>query len=237
MSKNKSVELNKILKDVYKGNKTIDDSIQVTKEEIERILSHKNDISIDAMTSKNLGVCPVCGKPLKKQSWGVGCSGYKEGCKFSINGVVAGKKLTESQIKALIEKGETTTIKGFKGKSGNKFDAKLKLTKSEADGIVSYKLTFAFESEETREKNKISAKCPCCGGEIKDDKWAWKCSNCEFSFNYKIAGKTMTTRDLEAIVFEGSTAKIKGFTSKAGKKFDARLVLDVENKKVNFELS
>lgn len=237
MSKNKSVELNKILKDVYKGDKTIDESVNVTKEEIDRILSHKNDITIDAMTSKNLGVCPVCGKALKKQSWGVGCSGYKEGCKFSINGVIAGKKLTESQIKALIEKGETSTIKGFKGKTGNKFDAKLKLVKNETDNGPAYKLTFAFDSDETREKNKISAKCPCCGGEIKDDKWAWKCSNCEFSFNYKIAGKTMTTRDLEDIIFEGKTSKIKGFTSKAGKKFDARLVLDMESKKVNFDFS
>ena len=234
MSKNKSVELSVVLKDVYKGTKTIDESIQLTKKEIERILEHKNDITIDAMTSKHLGNCPVCGKPLKKQSWGVGCTGYKEGCKFSINGVVAGKKLTESNLKQLLEKGETNTIKGFKGKSGNKFDAKLKLVKNESGEGPAYKLTFAFESEETREKNKISAKCPCCGGEIKDDKWSWKCTECDFAMNYKIAGKTMTVKDLEAIVFEGKTTIIKGFISKAGKKFDARLVLDTENKKVNF---
>ena len=233
MSKNKSVELSMVLKDVYKGKKTIEDSIQITKNEIERILSHKNDITIDAMTSKTLGTCPSCGKNLIMQSWGLGCSGYKDGCKFSINGTVAGKKLTESQIKSLIEKGQTGIIKGFKSKSGKKFDAKLKLVKNTESG-PEYKLQFAFDADETREANKISAKCPCCGNEIKDDKWSWKCEKCGFSLNYKIAGKTLTIRDLENIIFDGKTDKIKGFTSKAGKKFDAYLVLDKDAKKVNF---
>lgn len=235
MSKNKSVELNVVLKDVYKGNKTINDSIQLTKVEIERILAHKNDITIDAMTSKNLGKCPICGKPLKKQSWGVGCTGYKEGCKFSINGVIAGKKLTESNLKSLLEKGETGLIKGFKSKSGKIFDAKLKLEKNlDSDGPA-YKMNFIFPSEETREKNKISARCPCCGKEIRDEKWSWKCESCSFQMNYQIAGKTMTKKELEAIVFEGKTNLIKGFTGKSGKKFDAFLKLDAENKKVVFD--
>ena len=236
MSKNKSVELNMVLKDIYKGNKTIDNGIQMTREEIERILEHKNDITIDAMTSKSLGTCPLCGKPLKLQSWGLGCTGYKEGCKFSINGTVAGKKLTESQIKALLDKGETGLIKGFKSKTGKKFDAKLKFVKNEGEGPA-YKMQFAFAGDEVREKNKVSAKCPCCGGEIKDDRWGWKCEKCGFTLNYKIAGKTLTVSDLESIIFDGKTDKIKGFISKAGKKFDARLVLDKENKKVNFEFN
>jgi DNA topoisomerase-3 len=45
----------------------------------------------------------------------------------------------------------------------------------------------------------------------------------------------MTIKDLEAIIFEGKTVVIKGFTSKAGKKFDARLKLNTETKKVEFD--
>ncbi len=70
--------------------------------------------------------CPLCGKPLRKMNWGWGCSGYKEGCKFSI-GSIAGKKLTDTQVKQLIEKGKTSEIKGFTSKAGKKFSAKLKM--------------------------------------------------------------------------------------------------------------
>ena len=232
MSKNKSVELSIVLKDIYKGTKSIDTGVQLTREEIERILSHKNDISIDAMTSSALGKCPVCGKGLKMQSWGVGCTGYKEGCKFSINGVVAGKKLTESQVKALINDGETKLIKGFKSKAGKTFDAKLKLVKN-PDG-PDFKIQFVFKEDELREKNKTSLKCPLCGGEIKDDRFGWKCQDCGFTLNYSVAGKELTVSDLEAIINEGETKVIKGFMSKGGKKFDAKLILDKETKRVNF---
>lgn len=71
--------------------------------------------------------CPVCGKDVIKFKWGYGCTGYKEGCKFGISENIAGKKLTEKQIKSLIEKGKTNKIKGFKSKAGKTFEAKLKL--------------------------------------------------------------------------------------------------------------
>ena len=231
MSKNKSVELSIVLKDIYKGTKTIDAGIKATQDEIERILAHKNDITIDAMTSSSLGKCPVCGKPLRMQKWGVGCTGYKDGCKFSINGTIAGKKLTESQIRALLDEGKTKLIKGFKSKSRKSFDAKLQLTIENGET----KLQFIFPSDEVREKNKISAKCPLCGGEIKDDKFGWKCQSCgEFNLNYVIAGKQLSTKELEDIIFNGKTDVLKGFTSKAGKKFDARLVFDESTKRINF---
>ena len=85
------------------------------------------------------------------------------------------------------------------------------------------------------QKNKISAKCPLCGGEIKDDKFGWKCQSCgEFNLNYVIAGKQLSTKELEDIIFNGKTDVLKGFTSKAGKKLDARLVFDESTKRINF---
>ncbi len=40
---------------------------------------------------------------------------------------ISGKRLTEKQVHALIGKGKTGLIKGFKGQSGRKFDARLRL--------------------------------------------------------------------------------------------------------------
>jgi DNA topoisomerase-3 len=40
---------------------------------------------------------------------------------------ISGKQLTEKQVHALIGKGKTRLIKGFNGRSGKKFDARLRL--------------------------------------------------------------------------------------------------------------
>lgn len=71
--------------------------------------------------------CPLCGKAIEI----VGDQGYKcidstNGCRFKI-GTVYGKKITEAQLKKLCKDKETSVIKGFKSKDGNKFDAKLKI--------------------------------------------------------------------------------------------------------------
>lgn len=42
---------------------------------------------------------------------------------------IVGKTLTRAQITALLTKGKTGKISGFKSKSGKTFDAKLQLTK------------------------------------------------------------------------------------------------------------
>ncbi|RUT80056.1 type IA DNA topoisomerase [Ancylomarina longa] len=64
---------------------------------------------------KEIWTCPVCktGNILKGNS-AYGCSNYKNGCKFIVPFEFMGKKLSESQVKALITKSKTGLIKGFK---------------------------------------------------------------------------------------------------------------------------
>lgn len=69
-------------------------------------------------------VCPVCGKPMRKLKWGYGCSGYTDGCKFSI-GTICGKTLTEKQVERLLTAKDSGLIKGFKSKAGKSFEAHL----------------------------------------------------------------------------------------------------------------
>ena len=57
-----------------------------------------------------------------------GCARFQEGCNFTINTAVAGKTLTEANIKELCSpKHQTRLIKGFTSKAGRKFDAILTL--------------------------------------------------------------------------------------------------------------
>lgn len=169
-------------------------------------------------------VCPVCGNPVLNSKFGYFCSEKKNGCTFSLQSTIAGKKLTEKNLKDLCEKGKTGIIKGFKSKAGKTFDAALKITITDGE-IKTSKVEFAFENPEPKEI-KFSCKCPCCKSAITTDKWAWKCEkNCGFSLNYKIAGREMKESDLKELVEKGRTQKISGFMSKAGKKFSASLVL------------
>ncbi len=51
----------------------------------------------------------------------------------------------------------------------------------------------------------------------------------------EVAGKTITAAQARELLGKGETAKpVKGFTSKAGKTFDARLRLDRETGRVAF---
>lgn len=133
------LRLNKIANGTESFDKFIEDMKATTtkwcREIIEASKSSGSKVSTKA-DSGNTTVslsCPLCGKPLRKMNWGWGCSGYKEGCKFSI-GSIAGKKLTDTQVKQLVEKGKTSEIKGFTSKAGKKFSAKLKME----DGKVSF---------------------------------------------------------------------------------------------------
>ena len=89
-------------------------------------------------------LCPVCGKPMRKYGWGYGCTGYKEGCRFSV-GTICKKVLTEPQFRKLIAARDTGLIAGFKSKTGKSFRAHLILDESN-------KIVFKFEEKKPAAK-------------------------------------------------------------------------------------
>lgn len=72
-----------------------------------------------------------------------------------------------------------------------------------------------------------TVKCPVCGGDVKLFPKLAKCSNeaCDLKIWREIAGKKLSDKDLTTLLTKGKTGVIKGFKSKAGKKFDAALEL------------
>jgi DNA topoisomerase-3 len=166
--------------------------------------------------------CPVCkANPLIKGKYGWFCGGKKEGhCDFAISEVIAKKKITETNVKQLVEKGITNEIKGFKSSTGKSFAAKLKINEG--------KIEFSFDEPK---QTKAKYLCPCCGSNVISDKWSWKCEKeCGFSLSYKIAGKTLKESDLKELIENKKTKKISGFVSKKGKPFNAYLVLQSDGK-------
>jgi DNA topoisomerase-3 len=140
--------------------------------------------------------CPSCKKGILlkgKNAWG--CSGWKDGCRFVIPFEFMGKKLTDTQIRRLAEKGKTALIKGFK-QDDEMVDGFLELT-------TDFKISF-----EEAEPEKLV--CPSCKiGEIVKGHTAWGCTNfrggCKLRIPFELQGKTLTGGQVAQLVLKGQT--------------------------------
>ena len=82
----------------------------------------------DGFMGDVLGKCPICGENVVRTKFGYGCSGYKNGCKFSISRKICGRIISAQNVKMLLEAGKTCKISGFVSpRTGKSFDAFLKL--------------------------------------------------------------------------------------------------------------
>lgn len=134
MDKYKTSEMGKALKKVFRNEITVNDSIDMAKNEISGYFSvSATTVEEDTDTGfygDIVGKCPLCGNDVKRGKYSYGCMGYKEGCKFSIWLSICGRAVSVSNVKLLLENGKSSKIRGFISKKGNSFDACLKL----ADG-------------------------------------------------------------------------------------------------------
>lgn len=175
-------------------------------------------------------VCPICGGQIRKTSFGFGCVNFKkddpDSCRFSI-GQIAGKSLTAANVRQLLTEKKTDTIRGFKSKNKKKFDACLILTEDESG-----KPSIQFDFEHVEAKKVAGVVCPICQGEIIATPFGFGCANykkddpdsCRFAIG-KMSEKSLTEAQVKQLLTDGRTETIRGFKSKSGKKFDARVVL------------
>lgn len=72
-------------------------------------------------------------------------------------------------------------------------------------------------------------KCPACGNDVVETAKAYGCSawreGCKFTIWKRTAGKRISRKVAETLMAKGKTAKLKGFKSKAGRPFEARLII------------
>lgn len=83
--------------------------------------------------------CPMCGNKILRGPKGWYCSNHE--CKFQIYGTILSHELTDKEVTALLEKGQTSVIRDFVSrKTGKSFSARLTLDS------VSGNINFAFEN-------------------------------------------------------------------------------------------
>ena len=219
-----------------KNGKKFDAVLTLTEEDGRKKLKFDFE-HVEAKKVKD-AVCPLCGGEILVTPFGYACANRsrdgKEGCSFAI-GRIAEKELTESNVRELLTTGKTGTIRGFKGKSGKKFDACLELVKEEG----SAKIQFDFEHVEAKKVKDVV--CPLCGGDIVQTPFGYGCAaydknnpeSCRFSIG-KIAGVKLKEASVKELLQNGKTSPIQGFVAKTGMMFEAALKLD-EEKKVVFD--
>lgn len=219
-----------------KNGKKFDAVLTLTEEDGRKKLRFDFE-HVEAKKVKD-AVCPLCGGEILVAPFGYACANRsrdgKEGCSFAI-GRIAEKDLTESNVRELLTTGKTGTIRGFKGKSGKKFDACLELVKEEG----SAKIQFDFEHVEAKKVKDVV--CPLCGSDIVQTPFGYGCAaydknnpeSCRFSIG-KIAGVKLKEASVKELLQNGKTSPIQGFVAKTGMMFEAALKLD-EEKKVVFD--
>lgn len=93
----------------------------------ESLIALANEIE-HVQNAASLGVCLICGDGrMSDKGKFYGCSNYQNGCKFTLPKRFAGKNLSESNIKLLLNNKKTPLIKEFKSKKGSTFNAHLKI--------------------------------------------------------------------------------------------------------------
>lgn len=225
------MRLNKIAKEEDTLEDFVKDMEVITSKWVEEIKSATVEATLGTSKDDSMlpVMCPKCGKPMRKLSWGWACSGYAkdnpEACKFAVGYNLGGAKITDKDIDDIITKKRSKFINGFKKKDSNEtygafviLDENNNLSRSWDTGIV----------------------CPKCGkGHMMVKKGNWGCSDwktgCNFTVWDKTFGKTLSDKDKTDLITKKKTKEIKGFVSKAGKEYPGYLTLDDQcNIKMNF---
>lgn len=216
-------KINDIYKNGYPPEQFMEQIKELTKAVVEKVKAGAGSGNFIEERAEGEIKC-FCGRKLINFPKNWACAGYRDdSCKFILWKEIAGKTLTDKQVATLMTKGETGVLKGFKSRSGKKFDCKLVIR----DG----KVEFAFEGQQSS-----GLKCPLCGKELKEFAKNYSCSGykegCNFKLWKEILGKSLTKAQLKGLLENGSSGMIEGFKSKQGKEFNAILV--IKDGKVQF---
>ncbi len=108
-------------------------------------------------------------------------------------------------------------------------DESVKLAEGEIAEIFKNKNNSEPLPVDTGKFGEIIGKCPLCGKNVIRGRYSYGCygfkEGCEFKMGVKICRKDIPADEARRLLATGKTAKLRGFVSKTGKRFDARLTL------------
>lgn len=209
-----------------------------------QVIAADRDRGVD---QERWGLCPRCGRDVIRGKRGYGCSGWRDGCGFVLWPTYQERPLDENQIRQLLQLG--MLAEPFQMDSGRSVflaltdsgqlvdidqpDAKRQKSRR---GERSARRTPQSRPRGAKPPRKGAGgsagsigKCPLCGADVVERNKAFGCNRwrdgCSFAVWKTIAGKRIGVRTARTLLAKHQTSVLKGFTSKSGKKFQARLKL------------
>ena len=195
--------------------------------------------------------CPDCGAKELKQTDGVFECMNPE-CKFRLKKHIASHEFTEEEARELITNKKLGTIKDFKNRFGQPFEAEVVLNKPKKV----WKIEFVFEGDDRREeelKSLTDNHIICQAKRIDDSEELIPIYEVENAFlapmmaikqdergvriSKTILKKEIPTEQAIKLFVDGKTDLMPGFISKKGRRFSAHLTLDREKGKLGFEFA
>ncbi len=207
----------------FSREKFMADIIEETKGLVERVKGFEEDDSVARVTEI---LSPTDGKPLRET-----LRGYKsEDGQFMIYKVIGGRKMEESEVQELVEKGSVGPLDGFiSAKTRANFAAKLKLAKDEK--TEKWKAEYDFGDKADLGLAEPFWTEAATGAELCEvgssyvlraqENGEWKQL---FRVPRLMCKKEVTREQAINMVEKGKSDLIQGFISKKGRPFDAFLV-------------
>ena len=243
MGKEKTALLGRVLKRVYRGEVSVNESVRLAFQEIHEAFYASRGVTIDsqemsAAGQSALGKCPKCGSDVVSREKLFGCTNRQ--CRFCIwkdNKQLTGlgQKVTAKLVKDMLHS-DRILLKGCVSvKSGKSFDCFL--IPDFSGDYPNFKIEFP-----TAEEMSIG-KCPKCGGEVVERSTFFGCANksCQFALwkndrFFAGLGKDLTKSMAKSLLSKGK-ANLKDCTSrKTGKNFDCIVTVDFSGRHPNYEI-
>lgn len=220
-------EWEEMLEQVRGGSLPLNDMESTMRTSVEQLIgnikSNTDMTRITAAQKKMLCKCPKCGGDIISGPKSFYCTGHKaSGCE-----VGAFKKICDSTVSdkdfASMLSGKTVTMTIHK--ADKKWQQMLKYD------FDQHKIVFVRE-----EAHESSYTCPKCGAPLSEDGWKFTCTTagCGFKFWKTACGKALTKAQIDSFFKTKDTGLVKGMKSKAGKLFNAHLVLNEDQTGTSF---
>ncbi|HCN07619.1 MAG TPA: DNA topoisomerase III [Lentisphaeria bacterium] len=230
---------------------------------MQQIVDFTRQIVTDSETRQiddaTYGSCPRCGAAVVEGKRGYGCSDWRQGCPFVLWKEQHGITFTVGQIRELLQlrllstpvlsngtiikvamddHGDAVCVPVEPLRPGKRHGA-AKSSRPKRSGDTAKKSS-GKQAKAGRSKTQETpvGDCPNCGKPVVPFPRSFSCSDwrggCQFVIWKEIAGKGISARTATSLIRNGKTSVLKGFKSKAGKKFEAALKIDAGKVVLNF---